>query len=358
MSLDSDSDGIADSSDNCPQVFNPDQRDRNNDGVGDACRINGRRRNAVARDLNGDQGSDVILQRRNSGAISYLSYAAGALSDIRFDSAGACNNPGQHLRFGDFDGDGVGDAACVSVQPDRTLNWSIRSSLIGASERALIFGNRGDIALTCDTDADGTSELIALHRDRATRSVSLNVKFLADGSVRKLPLFIRSISQVAHIACDPLGIEDQDATLAVVLKGRRGEPRSMLKLYSTQSGQELKNINLNSAISEVIAAAVESGPTADRKIAIISRARRGVQNVQFIYPEAAPNFSIAPGKNFAVGTLLQSGGLSCDGLIYSAKGSRALGFSFCSNSSAELLNLRLSARGGRMLGDALSTPMR
>jgi len=34
---DSDFDGIPDACDNCPFVFNPDQRDSNSDGVGDAC---------------------------------------------------------------------------------------------------------------------------------------------------------------------------------------------------------------------------------------------------------------------------------------------------------------------------------
>jgi hypothetical protein len=35
--LDNDNDGIADKSDNCPDVYNPDQKDTDNDGVGDVC---------------------------------------------------------------------------------------------------------------------------------------------------------------------------------------------------------------------------------------------------------------------------------------------------------------------------------
>ncbi len=35
--LDSDSDGVVDEHDNCPNVANPDQADTNEDGVGDAC---------------------------------------------------------------------------------------------------------------------------------------------------------------------------------------------------------------------------------------------------------------------------------------------------------------------------------
>ena len=43
-SADSDGDGIPDVIDNCPQVFNPNQTDRNGDGIADACPSQQRKR--------------------------------------------------------------------------------------------------------------------------------------------------------------------------------------------------------------------------------------------------------------------------------------------------------------------------
>lgn len=37
---DSDGDGIEDGADNCPRSYNPDQKDTDLDGVGDACDVN------------------------------------------------------------------------------------------------------------------------------------------------------------------------------------------------------------------------------------------------------------------------------------------------------------------------------
>jgi hypothetical protein len=37
--VDSDGDGVADTSDNCPNIANPTQADCDNDGIGDACEI-------------------------------------------------------------------------------------------------------------------------------------------------------------------------------------------------------------------------------------------------------------------------------------------------------------------------------
>jgi hypothetical protein len=81
--VDTDGDGVDDARDNCPTVANPDQKDTDGDGIGDAC----------DKDIDND----------------------GVLNSV--DNCPTVANPDQH----DDDGDGIGDACdpryCVVVDP-------------------------------------------------------------------------------------------------------------------------------------------------------------------------------------------------------------------------------------------------
>jgi hypothetical protein len=94
---DADDDGVPDTADNCPQVWNPDQGDANQDGTGDACQ-----------DSDGDGHSDAEEASWGSDPND------SASTPEVFWVAGACED-GQ-----DNDGDGATDAAdsgCAFPEP-------------------------------------------------------------------------------------------------------------------------------------------------------------------------------------------------------------------------------------------------
>src|SRR5215831_15380876 len=124
--VDTDNDGVDDARDNCPTVANPDQKDTDNDGIGDAC--------------DKDIDNDGVLNAQ--------------------DNCPTVANPDQR----DDDGDGVGDACdpryCVVVDPsnpnaclDPNAAFAVSAGgsidlRLGETVRLALFANRNNAALT------------------------------------------------------------------------------------------------------------------------------------------------------------------------------------------------------------------
>ena len=129
---DADADGVRDSSDNCPNVANSDQKDTDGDGIGDACdRVNDRP----------DADNDGV-----------------------FDSADNCPNAA-NLSQEDIDGDGIGDA-CDSADDrpptpsdadsDRVPDSSDNCPNVANSDQADTDGD--GVANTCDALPDNPNK--------------------------------------------------------------------------------------------------------------------------------------------------------------------------------------------------------
>ena len=101
---DTDGDGFPDVVDNCPTVANPDQRDSDHNGVGDACQTGG--------DADGDGVPDAVDNCPRTPNPDQRDTDGDGIGDA-CDDCLATPNPDQ----ADADGDGVGDACdnCLAV---------------------------------------------------------------------------------------------------------------------------------------------------------------------------------------------------------------------------------------------------
>lgn len=155
-SADSDSDGIPDASDNCPQQPNPDQVDLDADGQGDACDS----------DLDGDGIDNAVdncpavanaLQDDRDGDGSGDACDPDLDGDLVPDAQDNCPwtpNPQQ----ADSDGDGWGDACDGDDDNDAVLDGQDNCPLTANAGQEDYDGDGSGDACDGDTDADGVSD--------------------------------------------------------------------------------------------------------------------------------------------------------------------------------------------------------
>ncbi len=168
LALDSDNDGIDNSIDNCPYVFNPNQVDSNSDGFGDACECirpfygfaaedaNSSFGLAVANagDVNGDGIADIIVGANEAGDTllrpgrAFVYSGADGTELYRFTGDSSHNRFGFTVAGGDINNDGFSDLLIGTLyrsSPTATTVGSVH--IYSGVDSSLLFLINGEAAV-------------------------------------------------------------------------------------------------------------------------------------------------------------------------------------------------------------------
>jgi len=151
-SADFDGDGIPDSQDNCPTIFNPGQEDTDGDGIGDVCDNCPSIPNPGQEDTDGDGIGDVCDNCPSIPNPGQEDTDGDGIGDV-CDNCPSIANPGQE----DMDGDGIGDACDATtygvqiqqpINADGTSVFNVRRGVVPVKFTLTLDG-----VATCDLPA-------------------------------------------------------------------------------------------------------------------------------------------------------------------------------------------------------------
>ncbi|MBI5559614.1 MAG: hypothetical protein HY885_18480 [Deltaproteobacteria bacterium] len=143
---DTDSDGICDDSDNCPDSANADQDDSDDDGTGDVCETDG---TPIIGDWDGDGDDNVGLV---SGKVFRLDYDNDGVPDVTVTFGRSDDIP----VVGDWEGNGVDDIGVFRAEERR---FYLDDDRDGVSDYSVTIGRSSDLPVVGDWDNDGKDDI-------------------------------------------------------------------------------------------------------------------------------------------------------------------------------------------------------
>jgi hypothetical protein len=150
--VDTDHDGIDDSVDNCVGIRNPDQSDKDGDGIGDPCDV------ARPFDFTGDGIADVAVVRNDDAGCTMMPtghtcwYYRLENTMVSFNAFGL---DGDVPAAGDYDGDGKFD---IAIFRPSNAHWWKALSATGTVVETEAYGYGTDIPVVADWDLDGKAD--------------------------------------------------------------------------------------------------------------------------------------------------------------------------------------------------------